>query len=172
MRTAFSLLPLLPLALAAWRDLATRTIPNRVPAAIVLIGLPLRAATGGVAGLAWSCAFALLLFAALAAVHARGILGGGDVKLAAAVGLGLPPVSMPQFLAATAISGGVLAAAHLSLRLAPRRTRPPLHAPTLRRIYAIERWRVARRGSLPYGIAIASGGAYAILGPLLALRAG
>lgn len=151
------------LALAAWSDLATRTIPNCVCIALALLGVGLRGFVG-LGPLAWSVGVAVLLFAMLVVLHARGALGGGDVKLAAAMALGLSPLGSYRFITATALAGGVIAVLHLLLRQVP----PPSKTTTsktlvLRRIITIERWRIRRRGSLPYGVAIACGGAWVVL---------
>ncbi|HEY8611934.1 MAG TPA: prepilin peptidase, partial [Roseomonas sp.] len=95
------------LALAAWRDLATRLIPDTLPGTIALLGLLLRASEG-MAELGISVAIALLLFLFLALLHSRGMLGGGDVKLLSAVALGLAPLAIWDFIFATALAGGVL----------------------------------------------------------------
>ncbi len=164
MGTAFALPALAVLAVAAWRDLGSRMIPDALPAVLLLTGLVVRLRGGGIAGAGASLLLATLLFSALAALHARGWLGGGDVKLAAGLTVGLPPAAVPLFLVATGIAGGVLAALHLALRALPRRPRhPPRPAGLLRRVWRAERWRITRRAPLPYGIAIACGGAWALL---------
>jgi Flp pilus assembly protein protease CpaA len=79
--------------------------------------------------------------------------------------LGLPIESIYWFVMITALAGGVLALLHLVLR-GVIRTAPhalPRGAPLLRRAVTAEWWRIARRGSLPYGVAIACGGIWAIL---------
>jgi prepilin peptidase CpaA len=151
------------LFVAAWNDVATRIIPDGLSLALVGIALFLRPFDGGLVPLGWSLAGALGLFLALALLHSRGILGGGDVKLAAAVACVLPLPTLGLFLTATAIAGGVVAAIHLLMRLLPRPMPAPAGAPVLLRVLAAERWRTARRGSLPYGVAIAAGGWVALL---------
>jgi prepilin peptidase CpaA len=151
------------LLVAAWNDVATRTIPDGLSLALVAVALLLRPFDDGLVPLAWSFAGALGLFIALAFLHAYGILGGGDVKLAAALACVLPLHTLGVFLTATAIAGGFVAALHLSMRLLPAPLPAPAGAPALLRVVAAERWRVARRGSLPYGVAIAAGGWFALL---------
>jgi prepilin peptidase CpaA len=116
--------------------------------------------------MAVSAALALLLFVLLVLLHSRGIMGGGDVKLAAATAIGLPPASIYHFIVYTALAGGVLACLHLALRFGLRHSSP--HAPRrgaglIQRVLSAERWRIARHGSLPYGVAIACGGIWAVL---------
>jgi prepilin peptidase CpaA len=83
-----------------------------------------------------------------------GWLGGGDVKLAAALALGLPPLATLDFLNNTVLAGGVLGLCYL---VGPRLLRP--HAPRhVGRILRIEARRLRRGGPVPYGVAIACGG--------------
>lgn len=162
MWTALSILPLACLALAAWRDLAARAIPDALPAVLALTALALRARAGSGALLV-SLVIGAILFLVLAALHGRGLLGGGDVKLAAGVALGLAPGAVAGFLMATGIAGLALALLHLGLRILPRSRAVCGTLPLPGRVWRAERWRIARRGSLPYGVAIACGGAWAIL---------
>ena len=154
------------LVASAWCDIATRTIPD-------LIGLLLLALGGfarvleGPAALALSAATALTLFLLLLAAYSRGLLGGGDIKVITAMAVGLSPLDSYRFVVATAIAGGVLAILYLMLsqRLRARHGAPPSKTKRslLGRVAAIECWRIRRRGSLPYGVAIAAGGAFVLL---------
>jgi prepilin peptidase CpaA len=121
----------------------------------------------GPTALSLSVAVALGVFAFLLFLHARGGLGGGDVKLAAAVCVGLPPAEVWRFIIVTSLAGGILAVLHLLGRLALRRSgaSPPAPAGSspLIRVLRTERWRIARGGPLSYGVAIACGGIWAIL---------
>jgi prepilin peptidase CpaA len=154
------------LAVAAVSDLATRTIPDEVCIILALLGLGVRL-FAGVTALAVSIVGGAALFTLLVLAHARGALGGGDVKLAAAMAVGLAPAQAYRFVVATVIAGGVLSLLHLLLRRAPLPARSVARSswrPSLaRRIVTIERWRIRRKGSLPYGIAIACGGAWVTL---------
>jgi len=151
---------------AAYRDLVTRTIPDRVSILLAACGLLTRALLGPQAVLI-SAAAAIALFALLLLAHARGMLGGGDVKLMAALACGLSLPELYRFIFVTGISGGVLAGIHLTLRrvwkdLAPMK--PPSRGTAgLVRVLTAERWRIARRGPLPYGVAIACGGIAALI---------
>ena len=119
MAMVFSLLLLACLATAAWRDLVARIIPDTLPLALLFVGLAWRLSDGGVARAGISLGLAVVLFLALAALHAAGWLGGGDVKLAAGCAAGLAPHAVLPFITATGIAGGVLAALHLALRRLP-----------------------------------------------------
>jgi prepilin peptidase CpaA len=160
---AIAALMLVPLALAAWRDIATRLIPDRAVIAIAVLGISLRSMDGLLA-LVTSIAVAGGLFLLLALLCVRGMLGGGDVKLAAAVALALGPAETVSFVVLTAIAGGVLGLGYMigaRLVAPPRRLGPD--APVLRRILAAEQRRVHRRGPLPYGVAIAVGASVVLL---------
>ena len=66
------------LAVAAWRDVATRLIPDRISVLVALLGLAERAAAGP-AETVVSLALAAGLFLLLLPAVSRGVLGGGDV---------------------------------------------------------------------------------------------
>lgn len=153
-------LPLL--ACLAWRDLATRIIPNWICVVLAAAGVIVRA-LHGLEALAISVGMAALLLLAFLPIHARGMLGGGDIKLLAALALGLPAWGTYQLMVATTLAGGVLVLVHLALRCLPAPAHCPPGAAGPRRVWTIERWRPRRNGSLPYGVAIACGGAWAIL---------
>ena len=164
MAVPFALSVLVLLLIAAWRDLATRTIPDTVSLLVVATGLLVRGLEGPLA-LALSAATALLFFVVLLGVYARGLIGGGDVKIMTALAVALSPLDSYRFVVATAIAGGVLAVAYLLLsrrRHAPSGTRP---VSLLGRVAAVESRRIARRGPLPYAVAIAAGGAFVLLHP-------
>jgi prepilin peptidase CpaA len=150
------------LGLAAWSDLAIRTIPDWICIALAFAGLLIRGSVG-LDALAVSIGLAAVLFLALATLHAHGALGGGDVKLAAALVLGLPLSGAYRFLTVTVLAGGVLGLLYLALRQLPAPLPCPAGASRLRRVWTAERWRIRRKGSLPYGIAIACGGVAALL---------
>jgi len=124
---------------AAVIDVRTLTISNRLNLAVALlapvfwlsIGLPL-----------WPNAAAQVavgagVFALLAAAFYAGMMGGGDVKLAAALALWFSPASTLKFLVLMSIAGGVLTLA----LVAGHRMRGK-----------------AGRPDIPYGVAIAFGG--------------
>ena len=165
MSWTFTLPALFLLFLAAWRDVATRTIPNAACGALAALGVTLRATEGWYA-LAVSVAAAAVIFLVLLLCHARGLLGGGDVKLLTALALGLPPMASWELIVATSLVGGGLALLYLLMqRLPARRLTLPVRigANTLQRVLAVESWRIRRRGPMPYGVAIAIGAAIVLL---------
>ena len=84
------------LLVASWRDLSSRLIPDRACIAVAIIGAAARLASGPLA-LAQSAAIAAILFVLLLLVHARGFLGGGDIKLMVAMAVGLPVAGTMRF---------------------------------------------------------------------------
>ncbi|MBV8095261.1 MAG: prepilin peptidase [Acetobacteraceae bacterium] len=139
---------------AALHDIAARTIPNWLCAALAGIGLILRITDGTIVSglLAAGLVFALALLCWL-----RRWLGGGDAKLLAAVALVLPPTQVPTSLAVIAIGGGFLGLLYLALR--PLIGRPGNARPRglLARICRAEQFRLSRGGPLPYAVSIAAG---------------
>lgn len=144
------------LAFAAWCDIATRTIPDRCSIALVAIGIAYRMLEGPAAAAA-SIGVALLVGLGFLFLHARGFIGGGDVKLIAALAVGTAPAALPELLAAIAIAGGILGIAYLGMsRVMARPALRPQAALPLR-VAVVEANRIARRGPLPYAVAIAVG---------------
>ncbi len=133
-----ALLALLLLAAAAI-DVRTLTISNRLNLSVALLaplywwaaGLPLWPD----AAIQVAVAIGVLLL--LAAAFYAGMMGGGDVKLAAALALWFSPPSTVRFLVIMSIAGGLLTLGLLAAhRLRGRPGRP----------------------KIPYGVAIAIGG--------------
>lgn len=155
--TFFQVVAVPLLLFAAARDVATRLIPDGVSIAIAVAGLVTRALVGwpeaGLSFLIGAGIFALLL-----PLAARGWLGGGDVKLMSAMAVGLAPAETWLFVMATVFAGGVLGVAYILGRYLVPQTRVAGQASLLRRVMAVEAWRVRRRGPLPYAVAIAVGG--------------
>lgn len=140
------------LLVAAWQDLRTMRIGNGLSLAIVAL-FGLWALGGWLSGafslptLGWAVTCGLGLFGLGAAAFAAGMIGGGDVKLMAAVGLFAGPALLADFLTVMALVGGalgfaVLAGAPIGSASAPGGAT----------------FRARLRGGLPYGPAIAAGG--------------
>jgi len=131
------------LVVAAVIDVRTYTISNRLNLAVAAIAplywwstsLPLWP------GIAIQVALAAGVFALLAIAFYAGMMGGGDVKLAAALALWFSPATTVTFLVYMSIGGGVLTLAVLILHRMKKKPGKP---------------------EVPYGVAIAFG-ALAIL---------
>lgn len=127
------------LLVAAFTDIRRRQIDNWLNAAIALAAPAYWWASGLSLwpGMAMQVGVALLAFVLLAGLFALKLMGGGDVKLLAALALWLPPMSFVKLLVIMSLLGGaltiVVAAWH----------------------YAVTRRRDAK---IPYGVAIASAG--------------
>lgn len=136
---------------AAFHDIAFRTVPNMLAAALAVCGSLLRAESGCLAS---SAVAAFVVFAAAALCWWRGWMGGGDVKLLAAAAFMVPPMQVPLMLAFVAMAGGVLALPYLLARHRLARPASRRSAMLLVRILRVERWRLGRGGPLPYAVAI------------------
>ena len=117
------------LIVAAADDIRRRIIPNRINLAIAVLAIPwwiaLHLGGGEVLGQVLAAAIVLILFAF--AFH-FGMMGGGDVKLLAALALWLPLGQFVEVLVWMAIGGGVLTLAmllHHRLRRADGRPEIP-----------------------------------------------
>lgn len=154
MTTALSVALATMAALAAFRDLIARTIPNGWCVAIAALGLVARGTTGTVPT---SIAAAAAIFVLTAACWRAGWLGGGDVKLLSACALAVPPHLVPTLIFDTAIAGAVLGLIYLAARGRVRRPSTPRPSHLLRRAIRAEQWRLSRGGPLPYAVAIAAG---------------
>jgi prepilin peptidase CpaA len=154
-------LQILLLLYVAVIDVATRLIHNEICLALALLGIVSQFA--GPTHFVESLVVAALLFLLLIVVFERGWIGGGDVKLLAALAIGLPLMGVIQLLTVTAYAGAVLALVHLMMRRLPAPGTAPAGSSLIRRVCAVERWRHLRRAPLPYGAAIACGGVWALL---------
>jgi len=149
------------LCLAALHDMLSRTIPNWMPALLAAFALPLLWLSQGAMDRLLT---ALVLFAAAILCWRLGWIGGGDAKLLGAVGLLLPPDRVAGTVMAIGLAGAVLALPYLACR--GRIARPGALRPSglPARAWRAERFRLRRGGPLPYGVAIAVGTAFGLLG--------
>ncbi len=136
---------------AAFSDLFTMTISNRVSIALIVIFCVLAYATQmplNEFGLHFACAFAVL--ACTFTLFAFGWIGGGDAKLCAATALWLGWDHLADYGLLTALLGGGLTLFLLQIRKWP-----------LPRWLCAQQW-VARlhdrNSGVPYGIALAIAG--------------
>lgn len=148
------------LVAASLHDIAARTIPNRIVLALAVVGVFAHTVDGALlpAVLAGGIVFCVGAF-----FWRCGWMGGGDVKLLAAVVLAVPTSDVFHLIASVALAGGVLGLLYLAARVvvpAPRSARP--HALWARALRA-ECWRIRRGGPLPYACAIAAGAIFTIV---------
>jgi prepilin peptidase CpaA len=137
------------MAFAASSDLLTMTISNRV--SLILIGgfLALAVATGmGMTELLWHLAASGVVLVVAFGFFARGWIGGGDAKLAAATALWLGFDHLLPYLVYASLFGGALTLLLIQFRMAP------LPAMLARQEW-IQRLH-AKDGGVPYGIALAA----------------
>ncbi|EKV28668.1 Type IV prepilin peptidase TadV/CpaA [Caenispirillum salinarum AK4] len=140
-----------PLIVAAIWDGMKYRIPNLLTVLLAASFVPAALLAPQPVDWAWHLGAAALVFGGGAACFAMGWLGGGDVKLAAAVALWLGPLT-PVFLLAMAVAGGVVALVVLGVRRLVARLGGgrSTGAPLPRLLTAGE--------GVPYGLAIAAGG--------------
>lgn len=132
------------LIIAAFSDARYRIIPNWTVVFLIFLFIPWLF-VGPKLSLGSSLLSVLIIFTAGIVLHVLGMLGAGDVKLAAVVSLFVGFPTLYYFIIVTAISGGVIAIIILGLEAI--RTRPK-----------IPKLGTLRKLSVPYGIAIALGG--------------
>ncbi len=131
------------LLIAAVYDLRHRIIPNWLNLTIALAA-PLAWIASGIElwpDLALQVGLALLVFAAFVGLFFLGGIGGGDVKMIGALALWLPTSLLLPTLLVMAIVGGAIAAVMLVIRWWRRGAGSP---------------------ELPYGVAIAAAGLWAV----------
>lgn len=160
--------------MAAWSDLRTRLIANRLPVILLGLALPLhaleatdwqQAATAGGAALA----LAALVFVLGYALWRLGGVGGGDVKLLVAATFLVGTGGFATLLVGTALTGGLLALA--CLVVPARLPFAGCHLAALTGPAMSAEGGTPTRPGIPYGVAIASGTAFAIV-PTLPLIIG
>lgn len=145
-------------------DLRVRRIPNAVCGAIAVAGLGAQFWDVGLVAALSGLAMAIATIAILYVFWQRGGIGGGDVKLAAAVAVWLVPRSLPVFWLASALAGGVTAAVCWAASRAParREIRANLTLAALQQSMPqvpteVPAGVAAGRVSVPYAVAIAAG---------------
>jgi|SRR5579875_481012 prepilin peptidase CpaA len=136
---------------AALSDLLTMTISNYVSAVLVILFPAMAFACGlSMAEIFWhfSCGAAVLVLTFF--MFARGLIGGGDAKLAAATAVWLGFDHLGDYALLASLSGGLLAIFILGIRKWP-----------LSRVFparqAIAHWLEPGSG-IPYGVALAGAG--------------
>jgi prepilin peptidase CpaA len=133
------------LAAATIQDAVQLKISNFICAAVLVLAV----VAMGVSGFRISLWQNAVVFAVVLAIGAflfdRGMLGGGDVKLFAALGLWVDLGSSLRLVASILIAGGILALLIILLRIVTP-------SAVARRVRTLQ-----PRAGIPYGIAIAAG---------------
>ncbi len=137
------------MAFAASSDLLTMTISNRV--SLILLGgfFLLAAITGmGAANMISHLSAGCVVLVATFGLFARGIIGGGDAKLASAAALWLGFDHLLPYLLFASLLGGALSVGLIWFRMAPLPERLARHT-WVARLHAKE-------AGVPYGVALAA----------------
>jgi prepilin peptidase CpaA len=137
------------MAFAASSDLFTMTISNRVTLVLVAGFFALALYSGmDLHAVLWHVAAAVAVLAVTFVFFARGWIGGGDAKLAAATALWLGFDHLMAYLLYASIFGGILTLAMIRFRLMPL---PETLAGQdwVKRLHKLD-------GGVPYGIALAA----------------
>lgn len=131
------------LVIAALTDMKSRIISNRLNIAVAALAPLFWVATGlpPWPGMVVQLALAAAIFAVFALMFALGMMGGGDVKLLAALALWFPPQPMLLLLLIMSILGGLVTAVTLIRHKLKGRVGRP---------------------EIPYGVAIALAGLWMV----------
>jgi prepilin peptidase CpaA len=163
---ALHLLPLgVCLVIATVWDIARRRIPNVVTGAVALLGVAAQLVDRGAWSVASGLAAAVISVALLYRPWTAGGIGGGDVKMAAAVAIWVGLGGMIRYALAVAAAGGVVALVmYFSSRKSIRQdVKTNLTLAALQQTLPTVEVRAEGRKSVPYGLAIAAGAAFALL---------
>jgi prepilin peptidase CpaA len=148
----------IPLFAACAFDVASRRVPNWLTVGMLCAGLAARACEGGMSSAAWGLAGAVCGPAVLFYPFTKRWVGGGDVKLLAAMGASLGPAGALWTTLAASVAGGALVAVHLLRTPAPERREI---ATNLKLAFFIRRLpelpQRAKEKCAPYSLALATG---------------
>jgi prepilin peptidase CpaA len=166
MNGSLALSLLLLLGLACWQDVGQRRIPNVIPVAIAVLW-PAYALTQTAFPSLDAIAVALAVLAVGMAAWRLGLMGGGDVKLTAALSLWSGTEHTLPMLGVIALAGGALAVAMTAARrplLPALLARYPFAAGASTRVGDLAGLRLgpAAPATLPYGVAVAAGGCWLV----------
>jgi prepilin peptidase CpaA len=133
------------LAAATIQDAIQLRISNIICGSVLVLAIVAMVASGLRVGLWQNCVVFAVVLTIGAALFAREVLGGGDVKLFAAVGLWVDVSTALRLVIAIVIAGGLLALTIIALRtVAPKSLAG--------RVKTLQ-----PKAGIPYGIAIAAG---------------
>ena len=159
MQTTVVIIAIGLLFLAAYGDLRNRRIPNALCLAVGVLGLVRIAFAGDAVAALYTIAAAAVVFTASLVLFWRGAVGGGDVKLVAAMALLIGYREVVGFLVLMSICGGVLALGTLVREMFRGRLvgvwRPARRSPS---VGAAVGAMPTAKPTVPYGVAIAAAG--------------
>ena len=144
-------------------DLRTARIPNRLTYTALLAALPLRTALLGLSGLKSGAIGVLVAGGLFLLLYTVGAMGGGDMKLMAAVGAWVGSTQVITLILAAALAGGVLAIGRIIFRnmvgVTLRNTIRLIYYRLTSGLQPHPELNVQSSGSqrVPYGVAIAVG---------------
>jgi prepilin peptidase CpaA len=146
-------------------DIARRRIPNVVTGAAALAGVGLQLVDRGWLSMLSGLAAAIVSIALLYRPWMAGGIGGGDVKMAAAVAIWVGLGGLIRYALAVAAAGGIVALIMyvLSRKAVREEVRTNLTLAVLQQTMPSVEIRKSGRASVPYGLAIAAGAAFALL---------
>jgi prepilin peptidase CpaA len=154
------------IAAAGW-DLARNRIPNMVSGAAALSGLVVQVADRGIVAAASGLAAAVIVVAVLYRPWLAKGIGGGDVKLAAAVAIWVGLGALVRYALGVAVVGGLIAivAYFRSTRAVRGEVRANLTLAAVDQSLPSISARGPGRVPVPYGLAIAAGAIIALWKP-------
>jgi prepilin peptidase CpaA len=153
----------------AYSDVRTRRIPNALTAAIAILGLAQLIVAGDLVAAAHTLIASAAVFATAFMLFWRGVFGGGDAKLMAAMALLVGSHDLLDFLLIMSVCGGGLGLAILArdaFHARRRHTSQQLAGPST--VHWAAPTPALAKPTVPYGVAIASAGVVMlILRPVL-----
>lgn len=144
------------LALGASCDVASRKVPNWITVSIAVTGAWAQWVRGGPTGMGTGIVAAVTVALLLVPLWKRGIVGGGDAKLAIAAAVWVGLARSPVYLLALALAGGIVSI--IQYATSRREARMTVHA----NMYRLHVPRSAAARSVPYAVAIALGALIAV----------
>lgn len=137
------------LAAAAFTDIRSRLIPNILPILLLaLFAVALFVDPSLRADLPGRLAAGLIVFVVGFALFATGVMGGGDVKLFAALALWRPLGELGGLVFATGLAGAAVGVVYAAMAYFRLRREEGIEAPAGKHL------RAALKTDIPYGVAI------------------
>jgi prepilin peptidase CpaA len=162
--TAFPVLAIAILAIIAYSDVRTRRIPNALAIVVAVLGLIRMTLAHDLVAAGHTLAASAAVFIAAFLLFSRGIVGGGDAKLVAAVALLIGYHDLFGFFFLMSLCGGALALAILARdQVSARFCRPLQQARRPSGTQPVACAATPARSTVPYGVAIAAAGVITLI---------